>query len=495
MIKFKISTTPSSNKEIKYLQGILFGLIIGTAIYFYGGSIAGNDTFIYMRYVNNINNGDGFCYNLYEKSYGTTSILWSLFMVPITKIFGNQIEIWKLTTCFLAILKSVIVFLFLISLDLNIIKSSFLTVFSFLDPHTFRWLSSGMENSIAIFFLTLIAIIYYKYTNEKSTSPITVLLLGLLVGILPFFRPEFALYSSGIIITEVLKKRHKSFSLLIPAALSFLICLALTYMITGFLIPRTAEAKAISLFNGHVYAFSQTLKIILSGALGAIILLLLLRKYGLASKNWNRITIISLLVTVIYLVTIGQLISTRYAIFLCSPIILASTITLADLLKNRIGNKIKSLIALQICIFITVLIYVFPSTRLSEENDIRIMADYSRNNIHGNLRVALTEIGAYGYYSNLYIVDLVGLVDLGTFAWLKRYGRPQNLSELEDLLIFRKATHYINCFSENEKLKGEKLNFSLLKTVEVVRNNLSYGTPLKSYWRLYSINLRRVVNQ
>ena len=484
--------TSSNNIRMRYFYGVLLSLIIGILIYFYGGSIAGDDTFIYMRYVNNINNGNGFCYNLHEKSYGTTSVLWPLLMVPITKIFGNEIEIWKLTSCFFGVLKSLIVFLFLSSLNLNLIKSFFFTFFSFLEPHTFRWLSSGMENSVSIFFLTLTAIIYYKCNQTESNS--NLILLGLVIGILPFLRPELALFSLGIIIFYVFNKRNKSFLILLSAFLSVLFFSTLTYLITGFLIPQTAEAKAIGLFNGHIYAFTQTLKIIISGTLGAIILLFLLRNYKLKSSSWNWITIISLVLLIIYLTSIGQLISTRYALFLCTPLILASTISLAEISNNKISNKIISSIVIQLSIFLIVLIYVFPSTRLSEEKDVRIMAEYSVNNLPSNSRIALTEIGAYGYYTNFYIIDMIGLVDTITLDWIKKYGRPKNISELEKLLIFRNATHFIDCFSKQEELRGENINFTLLKTVKVVRNNLSSGNPLESFWRLYSISVKNQVS-
>ena len=50
---------------------------------------------------------------IYIKTYGTTSVLWPLFMVPITKIFGNQLATWKLTACMLAFIKSIVLFAFL----------------------------------------------------------------------------------------------------------------------------------------------------------------------------------------------------------------------------------------------------------------------------------------------------------------------------------------------------------------------------------------------
>lgn len=490
MDKAKIGTTSSNIKKNSYIYGILLSLIIGFSIYFYGGSISGDDTFIYMRYVNNVNKGNGFCYNLQEKSFGTTSILWPLFMLPITEIFGNKIEIWKLTACFFGVLKAIILFLFFSSLNLNIIKSSFLTFFSFLEPHSFRWLSSGMENSISIFFLTLTAIIYYKCNQSEVQSKIYYYVLGLVIGIIPFLRPEFALFSIGIIIYYIFNLRSKIVIILIPAFLTVLFFTALTYLLTGFLIPQTAEAKAIGLFNGHIYAFKQTLKIIISGTLGSAILLFLLRNKKLKSSSWNLITIISLVSSIIYLVKIGQLVSTRYATFLCSPIILASTFSIAELLKIEINNKIKSSILIQIFIFIFFLIYLFPSTRLNEEKDIRIMAEYSVNNLKNNSRIALTEIGAYGYYTDFYIIDMIGLVDTSSLNWIKKYGRPRNIQELEKFLIFRNATHYIDCFSEQVELKGKNINFTLLKTVKVVRNNLSTGVPLESFWRLYSISVK-----
>ena len=275
----------------------------------------------------------------------------------------------------------------------------------------------------------------------------------------------------GIFITELIRKRNERFLFFATTVLSSLILIILVYIVTGFFIPQTAAAKAISLYNGHVYTLTQVFKIIGSGALGAILILIVLRSVEGPSKIWYWITIISLLISVVYLVIIGQLVSTRYAIVLCSPLILTSTLLLADIRRNAFNFKMIFSIILQILIFILVVIYVFPSTRLSEEKDILKIANYSRYELTNNSRVALTEIGAYGYYSDIYIIDLIGLVDTSTLSWIKEFGRPTNIKELENLLIYRSATHYIDCFSVNEQLNGEKLYFTLLKTVKVTRED------------------------
>lgn len=487
MVNQFLNSNISTSNGFKYICGSILSISIGLCVYFYSGSIAGDDTFIYMRYVNNLNNGSGFVYNLNEKSFGTTSILWPLIMFPVTKIFGNQVETWKLFASLLVVIKAFILFIFFLYLNIEVKNSSFLTTFSFLEPHTFRWLSSGMENSIAILLFTIVAILFLRYCSESSLQKNKGWLLGVFAGILPFARPEFAIVSLCIIIFCMLKLSHSVKPLIISFFLTSLLFVAITFLISGFIIPQTGEAKAISLFQGHSYVISQTTKIILSGSFGAILLLFFLIIRKSKFNYWYIITLISIAITILYLVKTGQLVSTRYAIIFCSPLVLNASLAIFETLNKKFSLQIKIAIFIQSVLFILILILVFPSTRLSEENDIKVVADYSIRNLPNYARVALTEIGAYGFFSNFYIVDIIGLVDTSTLNWIKKYGRPDNQKRLEELLIYRKATHYINCFSEKEEIEGEKLKFQLLKTFQVTRNNLSFGVPLKNYWRIYKI--------
>jgi len=69
-----------SNKEkaaITFLS--LFAILVS---YFYCGPSHGDDTFIYMEYVDNALSGNGFVFNEGEKSYGVTSPLWTFLCTP-----------------------------------------------------------------------------------------------------------------------------------------------------------------------------------------------------------------------------------------------------------------------------------------------------------------------------------------------------------------------------------------------------------------------------
>ncbi|MCC5875807.1 MAG: hypothetical protein JJU11_06275 [Candidatus Sumerlaeia bacterium] len=101
-------------------------------------------------------------------------------------------------------------------------------------------------------------------------------------------------------------------------------------------------------------------------------------------------------------------------------------------------------------------------------------------------RVALTEVGVFGYYYGGYLIDLVGLVDPATVEWGKANGRPRQQSDLEALLRHRRATHYIQTFG-NTPVTGETMDFVQLREWEVQRSNISGGAMISDTWRLYQL--------
>ena len=78
-------------------------LFVGVALTcrWYGGSAAGDDTFIYLRYVGNALAGDGYTFNVGERSFGVTSPLWTWSMTLVAAAFGNALEVYRLASTLL----------------------------------------------------------------------------------------------------------------------------------------------------------------------------------------------------------------------------------------------------------------------------------------------------------------------------------------------------------------------------------------------------------
>lgn len=59
---------------------------------------------------------------------------------------------------------------------------------------------------------------------------------------------------------------------------------------------------------------------------------------------------------------------------------------------------------------------LFPFTHHSEEPDIRRFASTVKAVPPADARIVLSEIGAFGFHVDRYVIDTLGLVDRETFA-------------------------------------------------------------------------------
>jgi hypothetical protein len=132
-------------------------------------------------------------------------------------------------------------------------------------------------------------------------------------------------------------------------------------------------------------------------------------------------------------------------------------------------------------------VYAFPSTRSSETADIREFVERVRSVTAPDARVALTEVGTFGFYSERYVVDLDGLVDPSALAWLRGHGAARTIGELEDLAIARGAQYYVDTAAEPEGIRGQRLEFVPMVQRTVQRNNFSEGRLRSGLWRLYRL--------
>ncbi|HOU93544.1 MAG TPA: hypothetical protein PLU22_20975, partial [Polyangiaceae bacterium] len=137
-------------------------LAAGVAVRGYGGSATGDDTFIYMRYVAHALAGDGYVFNVGEASYGFTSALWVLVMTPIAALGGNRVEVWQWASSLMFAASSVVVFGRLRWGGVGATRATALAVVSLLEPHTFRWASSGMENGLTALVLALVVSLIHQ---------------------------------------------------------------------------------------------------------------------------------------------------------------------------------------------------------------------------------------------------------------------------------------------------------------------------------------------
>ena len=458
------------------------GLAVFAAAWLYGGPSAGDDTFIYMRYVRNVLTGHGFVFNVGEASAGITSYIWAFLMAGIARVAGNTLLVYKAVSTLLFAVACALLAVACRRRALPAGAALGLAAVLALEPHTLRWAASGMENGLAVLALVAVALCF--------TAPRATPAAGVSAGLLPFVRPELGLYSSGAVFLAFLRRKRRAWLFAAVAAMTGLALAAAVYAAFGALLPQTATAKALFLRQQvSGYAVVQSMKILLSGALPGLVLLVAgLRSASPPVRAWGLLTLVSLGTTILYLGARNHLVSTRYGTVLSGPIVLAAVLVAADRWSRDLHPRgYAAALLLQAALSLALLVRTYPATRVAEHEEIGKVADFVAARVEPGARIALTEIGAFGFASDFYIIDLVGLTDPETLAWGRRHGAPRSIADLEQLLIHRRAQVYIDAFAGPTPIEGAQLRFEPLGEIPVRRRNLSSGRIVPDLWRVYRL--------
>ena len=361
-----------------------------------------------------------------------------------------------------------------------------------IEPHSFRWAASGMENSIAVLLLTIAAYLFWLCMERPSATTVTG--LAIIAALLPFARPEFAPLSLAMACFAIFAAKKKPLIVVFfaAAAACALTAFTLVWFCFGALIPQSAAAKAIFLKPAIPYsALLQCGMIILSGCLCAIAILILIRGLSREAKNWRLATVFSVSIAILYLGYRNQLVSTRYASYLCAPIVLAAAAVAAERLSASAKrfHYAKILIVLHLMISGAVLAYLYPATRAADYRDIKKVGEFVASHTSSDARIAISEVGAFGFYSDRYVIDLVGLTDAATLNWARQNGGVIGREGFENLLIARGATNFIDTRSSDAgPVRGRKLDFNLIFELPIKRDIMSIsGQPAEITWRVYEV--------
>jgi hypothetical protein len=442
-----------------------------------------------MRYVAHALNGHGYAYNVGEQSFGITSPAWAALMTLVTSIAGNEPFVWKFTSALCYATSGILLLKIFLSFSSNLVYSIALVHMVLLEPHLFRWSSSGMENGFAALYFCLLLTCFIQSRSNGSVT-----LLAALAACAPYIRPEFGLYSVAIgcfvMFAGYCKRALLKFTLV--GFLTSLIAVILVHHQFGGIVPQTAAAKAIFLKQANsFYGLTQSIKICLSGAAAAVLLI------AYNSKNeklhpWTWISLLATVVTIAYLATANQLVSTRYSIYLAFPLIIAAALELSKRSCPHLSKANKGLALLQICLSLGLLMFTFPATRSQGYRQIQNIRSFFSQHTTRESRIATTEVGLVGYASGRYIIDLVGLTDWQTLEWGKQNGRPVDTAQLEKLLRFRKATHYLDGFAHSRpNIVGETIEFvPLQETQSHLDSNFSAGAVTPQKWKLYRLKFK-----
>lgn len=441
--------------NIKLLNRILEVLILVLIISLfisnaYSVSFIQDDAFTSLRYAKNLIEGNGLVFNIDDRVEGYTNFTWVLLNVPILLFAQNAEMSIQVLSIFFSILTLIAVYILnkrvlervLQASETQIILLSSLPLIMFsVSPAFIYWGISGMETSLFLFLIVIMILLIINRKNNGAGNIFVILSIiisltrpeGLLVAAILFF------YTFIYLIIEKrdgIKHRLLFFlrSRLLREILFYIMIVGIYYLAKtlyyGYPLPNTFYAKTS--FNAEY--LNRGIEYFINFAehyLGYGIILML-PVYLFRFKNMRLL--LSLLYSFIFtwiisIILIGGDVLPINRFFLpVLPLIyllfVLALIKLAELIVviNKIHYWYK--IVLIVLMLIPVLFYIQNSEKMKmhevrsyETGLVKKMKIYAQW-INDQPRIddikpviAMSTIGAFSFYSDSEIIDLVGLTD------------------------------------------------------------------------------------
>ena len=398
-----------------------------------------DDTYIHLRFANHLASGEGIVWNKGEPPVeGSTSFLY-LLMITAIEMSGIQ-PIWTLPylNAFFSTILLLNVFILLQILNpKKLIINLTVTVMLGLFPPIMVWSASGLEVMLYAFAILLCASLYILY-RKGVTSPY---IAGFAFAITSFIRPECLLLFSATAVFELFvvwlsdKKVYKQSAGLIGTFFLFYLPIFLwKWSYFGYPFPNTYYAKTgggiTQLLSGISYLKNNLVENFIPAGFLGIVFLATFRK---DSYFVEKLYLCLLLFTSWIVVAING------GDYMGKARFLTPTISFLYILGgsgiSRIMDRIKKS-ALQLGLILILLAAAF----LDWQAENPILIDYGNKRFPGASMsykpkyiistpefvfigkalkrisdpgdsIALVPIGAIGYYSEMTVYDMVGLVD------------------------------------------------------------------------------------
>ncbi|HLG45873.1 MAG TPA: hypothetical protein VKY24_06495 [Reyranella sp.] len=462
-------------------------LALTLLIFSYGARASLDDLLIYLRYVANILGGNGPVYNAGEPSAGATSFGWLAIMSVVARLFGNTELVWKGTGAAF-ILIGLLMFAWRLR-ALPAASALAILLFTLLDPFAIRWFGSGMENGLVYAGVAACLLAFECFLQAPSRSRAVMVCAA--SAALPFVRPEFLALSGSVSLFVAFSQRRPYFWIVVCEAVAIAVVAFCFYMWIGFAFPQTGVAKALMLAQADPFYAPVTMIKYAAVAVPGVVVVTIARFSSVRRLYPLFVAVGVLWLSVFaYFTFTRTLISTRYTVVYSAPLLCAGALGLAHELRTQgrwsIGMRLALGVQLLACG--VGLVWQWPATRIDEVGDIRPIGEWAKQNLPAGSKVALTEVGAFGFYYGGKIVDLVGLVSPAVVEYARQHGPSRSLAELEPLLVSTHATYYLETFGAKEPIRGGSFRFVPLKEWRVRRNNLSHGRDVApDTWRLYAL--------
>ena len=423
MVKSHLAQAPdnqSENKTMLWGAGILsLAVIIWYNWYIYPWML--DDAFIAFRYAANFADGHGLVYNLGERVEGYTSFLW-VFVLGLFKIVGIDIVFMSKVlgalfglACIGALFISYRVFPGSTRRSAAI-SSLLLATCGAFTP----WLGSGMEVTLHA-FLTLLTLFLYVSAIRKDGSPRQLVTVGVLLALTVMTRPEGALLVLLIFADALFRSlRGRNWSFLyvaIPSAAIYVPYFVWRLSYYGYLLPNTFYTKVGSTYSQIVRGFDYV-----EGAVVPMLAILLPAVLALVLKwSWFRkpgrfLLPVFVAVHVAYVVIVGGdcMPAFRFLVPVVPLLALFAGIGVSAVSRRYLLPVLLTLILAGYGVY-----EMLNAPRITPHIRIDLVAYNGRevglwlkDNVPPGTLVATNAAGALAYYSELPIVDMLGLNDV-----------------------------------------------------------------------------------
>lgn len=448
--RYKPKIQPSAKTIDIKIFGFIVLSILAIILYFYSKTFdfLQDDSYITYRYVKNFTDGNGLVFNIGERVEGYTCFLWVVLLSGVKSLGFNFISASQV----LGIISSILTLLFTYLISTKIFPkdkgSAFNLVFSLAAVTLLAsngsfafWAVSGMETG---FFGCLITLGIYLYLRELKDNSDSIPLSSLVFLFAALTRPEGNLIFAVTVLHKILYTlKHKKTDLTTPInnllsknnllwigiyVVPALVFMVWRYSYYGYLLPNTFYAKTGSSLEYYSTGLDYTWTFLKSyGFYGLFVLIAL---YTLTSKerfySYLYLVMIFIIFT-LYVIFVGGDVLRPNRFFV--PIMAVFFILVQEglaMLTELFDKKREMVIGTIVGIIFT--LGFSYSTYIKEAEVLKGYSDMEKGlvekmKITGNwlknkqeqagkpLIVAATTIGAISYYSEVILIDMLGLTD------------------------------------------------------------------------------------
>ncbi|MCA9800403.1 MAG: hypothetical protein KC777_00370 [Cyanobacteria bacterium HKST-UBA02] len=198
--------------------------------------ICGDDSFIDFRYVKNWVEGISFDYNPGERVLGFTSYIHVALLAVLSRLFADLDlpVLAQLTNVFFAMTNLALIYFFILDLYKSRLAGLLAASVYAFDPFTTQQMIFGKEAHILI---TLLVLSLWAIFRERPRS------LAWLACLIPFVRPEGAVYSLVCFIWSLKSNGKKALLIWLPPVATATLFLAGVLLYFGTIVPHGMIAK------------------------------------------------------------------------------------------------------------------------------------------------------------------------------------------------------------------------------------------------------------